>query len=84
VLGVDRMEVRRVVISEVHVDRYPVELTQPRHPNNLRRPKALLWSHLTRGEEGRSAITTHQGQQRIWPKCWGLRTTLAGESHHMV
>jgi hypothetical protein len=37
VLGVDRMEVRRVVISEVHVDRYPVELTQPRHPHNLRR-----------------------------------------------
>jgi hypothetical protein len=26
VLGVDRMEVRRVVIREVHVDRYPVEL----------------------------------------------------------
>ena len=58
VLGVDRMEVRRIVISEVHVDRYPVELAQPRHPNNLRRPKALLWSHLTRGEEGRSRITT--------------------------
>jgi len=58
VLGVDRMKVRRVVIGEVHVDRYPVELTQPRHPTNLRRPRTLLWSYLTRGEQGRSAITT--------------------------
>jgi hypothetical protein len=52
------MEVRRVVIREVHVDRYPVELAQPRHPNNLRRPRALLSSHPDRGEQGGSAITT--------------------------
>jgi hypothetical protein len=36
VLGIDRMEMRRVVISEVHVDHDPVELTQPWHVLNLR------------------------------------------------
>lgn len=37
VLGVDRMEVWRIVISEVHVDHDPVELAQPWHSNNLGR-----------------------------------------------
>jgi hypothetical protein len=31
VLAVDRMEVGRVVVAEVHVDRDSVELAQPRH-----------------------------------------------------
>jgi hypothetical protein len=35
------VEVRRVVISEVHVDHDSVELAEPRHPNDLRRPAIL-------------------------------------------
>ena len=35
VLSVDRVEVRRIVIAEVHVDDDPVELAQSRHLVNL-------------------------------------------------
>jgi hypothetical protein len=35
VLGVDRVEVRWIVVAEVHVDRDPVELTEPRHGGSL-------------------------------------------------
>ena len=37
VLAVQGMEVRRIVIDEVHVDHDAVELAQPRYLNNLRR-----------------------------------------------
>lgn len=35
VLAIDRVEVRRVVIREVHVDHDPVKLAQPRHHMTL-------------------------------------------------
>src|SRR5215210_916391 len=35
VLGVDRMEVRRIVVAEVHVDRDSVELAESRHAGSL-------------------------------------------------
>ena len=41
VFDVDGVEVRRVVIDEVHVDHDPVELAQPRHAHNVGRS---LWS----------------------------------------
>lgn len=46
VLGVDRVEVRWVVIAEVHVDHDPVELTQARHDSYLR--LHLRWGRAAR------------------------------------
>jgi hypothetical protein len=37
VFGVYRVEVRRIVIGEVHIDDDSVELAKPRHANNLQR-----------------------------------------------
>ncbi len=41
VLGVDRVEVRRVVVNEVHVDDDSVELAESGHAPNLRRATGL-------------------------------------------
>jgi hypothetical protein len=61
------MEVRRVVIREVHVDRDPVELAQPRHPTNVRRPKVSLTPtrSVSAKTARRSQLPTRKGQFRI-------------------
>jgi hypothetical protein len=37
VFGVNRVKVRRIVIGEAHIDHDSVELTEPRHDDNLQR-----------------------------------------------
>lgn len=40
VFGVDGVEVRWIVIGEVHVDHDSIELAEPRHAHNLQRRRS--------------------------------------------